>query len=382
MPKEHLEPGSVDGQIIDSARTGDVETLRRLLDEHPDRLHLRVPPYDASLLFSAVHSGSADAVRLLLERGLDVNDRETGDNTCAMHWAAAQGNLEMVRTLADAGGDVIGDGDDHAAGVIAWASCLESCNDVRHRAVVDFLVSRGARHHVFSAIATDAADEVRRIVAADPSALNQRQSRNENNRTPLQFAVAMRRPAMVELLLQLGADPLAVDGSGMPVAAYATDAETDLPVMARIHALTREELASAARGRRHLNAGSLDLVAAVAVRDWSTASQLVAANRQTIDSGGVLHLLSKRGDAAAVRWLLAQGADPNRLWAHWDADVTALHLAAAHGHAEVVRLLLDAGADPRIRDTKHDGDALGWAEFFEQPAIAQLLKDKTDGSQA
>jgi ankyrin repeat protein len=374
--KGHLDSLSVDGQIIDSARKGDVESLRRLLDEHPDKLHVKVPPYDASLLFPAAQSGGIDAVDVLLARGLDVNYREKGDNTYAMHWVAAQGNLEMVRRLADAGGDLIGEGDDHALGVIGWASCWEGCNDAAHRAVVDFLISRGARHHIFSAIGTDDGDEVRRLVAHDPSALNQRQSRNENNRTPLQFAVAMHRAGMVELLLTLEADPLAVDGGGMPVAVYAADLEIDLPVMKRIHELTLGELESATRGRRPLNAGSLDLVAAAAIRDWNTASQLVTASRHLIDKGEALHLLSMRGDATAVKWLLEHGANPDALWTHWDADVTPLHLAASRGHAEIVRLLLDAGADPRIRDTKHDGDAVGWAEFFKKPEIVQLLKDR------
>jgi hypothetical protein len=39
-----------------------------------------------------------------------------------------------------------------------------------------------------------------------------------------------------------------------------------------------------------------------------------------------------------------------------------------------LRLLLTAGADASIRDSKHDGDALGWAEFFRQPEIIQILK--------
>ena len=377
--KGHLDSLSIDGQIIESARKGDAGGLATLLDDHPDKLHLKVPPYEASLLFPAAQSGSLDAVDLLLERGLDVNYREKGDNTYAMHWAAAQGNLDMVRRLADAGGDVIGEGDDHAGGVIGWASCWEGCNDAAHRAVVEFLVSRGARHHIFSAVALDLSDEVQRIVAADPSALNQRQSRNENNRTPLHFAVAMNRAPMVELLSGLGADPLAVDGAGMPVAAYAASPEIDLPVMRRIHEMTLAEVDSAGRGRRALNAGLLDLVAAVAVRDWSTASRLVTANHQWLDKGA-LHLISKRGDATAVAWLLEHKANPDALWPHWDADVTALHLAAAQGHVEVVRLLLDAGADPRIRDSKHDGDAFGWAEFFKKPEIVQLLTDKTAGA--
>jgi ankyrin repeat protein len=124
----------------------------------------------------------------------------------------------------------------------------------------------------------------------------------------------------------------------------------------------------------------LDLVASVAIRDWNTAATLATANRKLIDTSGALHLLSKRGDAAAVKWLLGHGANPDATWAHWDADVTPLHLAAAQGHAEVVRLLLDAGADPRIRDTKHDGDALGWAEFFKKPEIVQLLRDRAAGA--
>jgi ankyrin repeat protein len=377
--KEHLDSLTLDGQIIETARKGHAERLARLLDEHPDKLELKVPPYEASLLFPAAQSGDINAVELLLKRGLDVNYREKGDNTYAMHWVAAQGNLDMVRKLADAGGDVIGEGDDHAGGVIGWASCWEGCNDDKHRAVVDFLISRGARHHIFSAVAMNLPDDVRRIVSADPAALNQRQSRNENNRTPLHFAVAMNRAQMVDLLLELGADPLAVDGGGMPVAAYATDREIDLPVMRKIHEMTLGEMDSAARGRRPLNVGPMDLVAATALRDWDTASRLAAASPQLVDKGGALHLLSKRGDTTAVEWLLEHRANPNALWAHGDADVAPLHLAAAQGHAEVVRALLNAGADPKIRDSKHDGDALGWAEFFKKPEIVQLLRDRAAG---
>jgi ankyrin repeat protein len=86
--------------------------------------------------------------------------------------------------------------------------------------------------------------------------------------------------------------------------------------------------------------------------------------------------MAKRGDVAAVRWLLDRGADPNARWPHWDADVAPLHLAASRGQAEVVRLLLAAGADPRLRDGKHESDPLGWAEHFGQPAVAALLREQ------
>jgi ankyrin repeat protein len=369
---------TVDDQLIESARTGNVERLRALLDEYPDKLQITVPPYDASLLFPAAQSGSLDAVDVLLERGLDVNYRERGDNTYALHWVAAQGNLAMVRKLVDAGGDVIGDGDDHAGGVIGWASCWDGCNDAAHRAVVEFLISRGARHHIFSAVAMDLADEVRRIVAADPAALNQRQSRNENHQTPLQFAVRMNRPAMVQLLVDLGADPLAVDGSGMPVAGYATIPEIDLPVMQKIAAMTRAEFDSAARGHRAPNLTVIDVLAAVALRAWDVAAAILAAHPQLIAHGGPLHLLAKRGDAIGVKWLLEHGANPDALWTHWDAEVTALHLAALSGATDVARVLIDAGANPRIHDSQHDSDALGWAHFFKRAEIVRILQPFDD----
>jgi hypothetical protein len=68
-----------------------------------------------------------------------------------------------------------------------------------------------------------------------------------------------------------------------------------------------------------------------------------------------------------VRWLLDHDADPNARWSRSDAAVTPLHFAAAEGHADIVRTLLAASADPRIRDTKYNGDAAGWAEYGRNP---------------
>ncbi len=369
---------TVDEQLFDAARTGDANRLAVLLDKYPDKLQGRAEPYGWTLLhLAARHLGAVD---LLLKRGLDVNAREKGDNTHAMHWAAAAGQLDVVRRLADAGGDVVGDGDDHQLAVIGWATCWDGCDDAAHRAVAEFLVSHGARHHIFSAIAMDLADEVRRIVVSDPSALHRRMSRNEAHQLPLHFAVRMKRPAMVALLMALGADPLGVDSAGFPASTYATTTDIDRPIMEAIRSMTSAELVSADRGQRRPSVTSMDVVAVLSLHDWETAGTLIGADPASTGAGdvpaGALHLMAKRNDPSAVKWLLEHGADPNARWAHWNAEVTPLHLAAMQGHADVVRLLLDAGADPSVRDSAHDSDPLGWAEFFQRPEVVRILKDR------
>ena len=371
--KAHVDSLSVDGQLFDAARRGDVETLTALLDGHPHKLQARDEPYQWTLLHAAASEGQLAAVDLLLQRGLDPNASEKGDNTYPMHWAAAAGKLDVVRRLADAGGDVVGHGDDHEIEVIGWATCWEETDDAAHRAVVEFLLSRGAHHHVFSAIACNLPDEVRRIVARNPAALTSRMSRNENHQTPLHFAVGHNRPQMVALLIELGADPLIADGFGFPPAMYATSPEIDRPVMESIRALTAGELLSADRGHRPTRAGTMDLLASLALGDSDAAARLAHDNPELRNSG-VLHLATKRNDLRAVRWLLEHGASPNALWSHWDADVTPLHLAILHNHERVARALIEAGADATIRDSKHDSDPLGWAEFFHRTAIVEMLQ--------
>src|SRR4029077_9862325 len=51
--KAHVDSLSVDGQIFDAARKGDVVRLRALLDEHPDRRSIRDRPYEWTLLHAA-----------------------------------------------------------------------------------------------------------------------------------------------------------------------------------------------------------------------------------------------------------------------------------------------------------------------------------------
>ena len=159
-----------------------------------------------------------EAVQLLLSHGADPNARENGDNVTPLHLAAAHGLLESVRILLDAGADVHGRGDLHEGDVIGWAA------GSRNQPVIDLLLERGARHHVFSAMALGDPALVRRVVADDPAALRRRRSRFENGQTAVHAAFA---PAdgigflcgkpdhdMLALLIELGADVHAADDRG------------------------------------------------------------------------------------------------------------------------------------------------------------------------
>ena len=183
---------------------------------------------------------------------------------------------------------------------------------------------------------------------------------------------------MVALLLELGADPLGVDGWGMPVAAYAENADIDRSVMGAINRMTIAEIGSADRGHRAARGGWLDLLASVAVRDWKTAERLVRDDPSVVTTPGALHPVAKRGDVDGAKWLLDHGVDPSARWAHWETEVTPLHLAILANHRDVAQLLLDRGADPRVRDTQHNADAMGWAEFFQRHEMVKLLQARAD----
>jgi ankyrin repeat protein len=54
--------------------------------------------------------------------------------------------------------------------------------------------------------------------------------------------------------------------------------------------------------------------------------------------------------------------------------VTALHLAAQAGRAEAVDVLLASGADPTVVDALHGGTPAGWASFGGHPELAERLE--------
>jgi catechol 2,3-dioxygenase-like lactoylglutathione lyase family enzyme len=112
--------------------------------------------------------------------------------------------------LLDAGADPNDTGDDDHIGVIGWATFFAQPGDVR-RDVVSLLVERGARHHIFSAIALGDLDVIRTLVEQHPETLDARLSPRHHGQTALHFAIARGRADILDLLIDLDADLDATD---------------------------------------------------------------------------------------------------------------------------------------------------------------------------
>ena len=114
MPSDQPGPPNV-VRFMRACTTGDTEAVRTLLAEEPALARERLTGGTTGLHLAGPHP---DVVRVLLAHGADPNARDGGDNATPLHFAAAQGNVDSVRLLLDAGADVRGMGDVHNGEVI------------------------------------------------------------------------------------------------------------------------------------------------------------------------------------------------------------------------------------------------------------------------
>jgi len=208
--------------FFDACSAGNVELLRRLLAADQSLVHstdVRHEHGGWTGLHTAAHHGQVEAVRLLLKHGADPNALEAGDRTSPTHWAAAKAHVQIMGALLDAGGDVHGFGDVHELDLIGWATVFHEPD--KPWDVVPLLLERGARHHIFSAIAFGDLDAIRKLAEENPVALDRRMSRFEHGQTPLHFAISRKRYDILDLLIDLGADLEAEAGNGQTALAFA-----------------------------------------------------------------------------------------------------------------------------------------------------------------
>jgi len=86
---------------VDLTKLKDVVKL--LIDKGAD-VNAKTNDGDTALMWAAI-SGEVDIVKMLLEKGADVNAKNNHGDT-ALIFAAAQGNVDIVKILLDAGADI------------------------------------------------------------------------------------------------------------------------------------------------------------------------------------------------------------------------------------------------------------------------------------
>lgn len=196
-----MADATVTDQLVLAIRTGDIDTVRRLVAEHAELASSPLGGRHGSR--TALHvttdwpgyfpNGPA-IVRVLIAAGADPDAREPAKGSeTALHWAASSDDAEVARALIEAGADVnlpdgsIGTPLENAVGYGCWN-------------VARLLVERGARvDKLWTAAALGLTDRLRELVAG-------REVANEDLSQALWHACNGGQRRAAEFLADAGAD--------------------------------------------------------------------------------------------------------------------------------------------------------------------------------
>lgn len=163
--------------------------------------------YSKKEFLKRVEQSDYDAVELFLAAGMnpDVADKE---GATVLMYAAREGNLEIVKLLMEKGADVNVNADGRTA--LGWAAGgLVGDEGVgKHAEVIRFLVERGTDVNAGTPIrAAVLADdfEIVRLLVEHGADVDAREGLSE--RTALMYAAQRASPEIVQYLLEHGADP-------------------------------------------------------------------------------------------------------------------------------------------------------------------------------
>ncbi|HEY9229098.1 MAG TPA: ankyrin repeat domain-containing protein [Gemmatimonadaceae bacterium] len=349
--------------LLRAANTGNVSRVAAVLDEYPDIVSERGVLDGHSGLRSALHfavsANQVPVIKLLLDRGADPNVRDEGDNAMPLHFAAEKEQLEVITMLIEHGADAIGTGDDHELEIIGWASVFGKAQ----RDVIDYLLAHGARHNIYSAVATGDVEAIRRVASERPSDVDKPMDRTNHRRRPLHLAIVKKKPESLDALLEVNANPNVTAAAGlMPIDQAVLNGETRM-------------------AERLLAHGSeLGLPAAIILgRD---VERLLAENEGALRPGGRWRALIIRAAEQApgdvIETLIRHGAsvnvvDDEETSVDSTAGYTPLHAAAFNGNASAARVLLAHGANVTARDSKYFGTPAGWAAYAGHRQLRDLI---------
>lgn len=307
------------GDFLRHVGAGRIDDVRAMLDDEPALVNAVGPhPFWGGRpqpLHVAIETTRGDMIRLLLERGADVD----GSNNAYDAWSPLM--LAINRKLHDVQRELLRRG--------ATRGLLESLMLGDDERVSELLDSDG-------------------LPALSP-----------NRGSVLAFA---RTPFAIDRLLALGAPADTKDRWGA----------TPIEAMSRMGpdgaALVRH---MAAKG---ISAGPAELAR---IGDLAALQRLVAADPSIAAQDAVMMAAVDFGHHAIVEWLLARGGNVSA-HSDAESRHTALHSAAWNGNLAMVELLVGAGADASARDAQYDATPAGWAEtsitVTNNPRCAEVVE--------
>ena len=156
-------------RLINAVRTGDLETIRRILDIHPE----------------------------LVNAGVDLPQRVRPSDTLTMrliHLAIAEAQIDVLRLLIERGADLHVHNDE-------GRTPLHDCFELNHDDYAKILIEAGAVPDVCAATAYGMNDLLQQILKSDPANANDLTTGN----SALGWAVYGHQPKSAEILLEHGA---------------------------------------------------------------------------------------------------------------------------------------------------------------------------------
>ena len=320
-----------------------------------------VRPVEAPVADAAERS-DLEAVRILLRQGADVNTAQS-DGMTALHWAAANNDIDIAKTLLYAGAAV------RATTRLGGYNPLHIASRGGHAEVARLILEAGADPDAFTTtgvtamhFAADAdAAAVIELLAAHGGDADARDTFAE--RTPLMFGAVRGADAAVRALLTAGADVTLVTRI-KDYEEHDRKLRAEQRQRARVRAAAeepeegkdREQAAQRqpAQGQPQRSAQPAPGTPPAGEETADTAApaeppvKALSSSQQIGKQGGfnALHFAAREGHRSTAALLLEGGADLNGPTA---GDQTSPMLVAViNGNYDLARDLLQRGADPNL----------------------------------
>lgn len=343
--------------VYAAAAAFDIEALQRLIDADPDCVNRPGGPRKWSSLMYITYSRVPEsppkrdavvAAHLLLDAGADPNFYISGTTSIGgWRWYALTG--------------AIGEGE---------AGPIQEPPHAKARELAEMLLAAGADPNdsqgLYNSMFTQSNEWIELLIAhgLTSKAIVDREGDLLVTTLNYQLSSAVQRgfTDRVALLLEHGADATGQDewyGSSQHIDCAVEGGHGDIVDLLVAHGATAPDLSSQDRYRIAVTRG-----------DEAEARGLMETDSDLRRQPDMLVSAAHNGRIDVVRLLLDLGADPNELAGNGRG---ALHEAAWFGHLDVVHLLLDRGASSEVRDNRHDGTAVGWANVAGRLDMRDIL---------